>query len=153
MQTLYTTATLETEVKPGEPQKILQKHFDQTSDLFFYLTYFLIEVAHYAETDASVRAGKHLPSYEDLHVDTKITHNEILKKIEQDPALKQQFDKRKPGQRMDRELLRKIYIHLAASPEYIKYISKKERDRKEEKDILEFILNDMLLANEVFQGI
>ncbi|MBS1577673.1 MAG: transcription antitermination factor NusB, partial [Bacteroidetes bacterium] len=28
--------------------------------------------------------------------------------------------------------------------------SKKERDRKEEKDILDFILNDMLLANDLF---
>jgi len=152
MQTLYTTVSLENEMKPGEPQKILQKHFDQTSELFFYLTYFLIEIARYAETDATVRAGKHLPSYEDLHVNIKITGNEILKKIEQDPALRLQFEKRKPGQRMDRELLRKIYTHLAATPDYIRYTSKIERDKKDEKDILEFILNDMMLASEIFQS-
>jgi N utilization substance protein B len=150
MQTLYTVATLETELKPGEPQKILLKHFDETSGLFFYLTYFLIEVAHYAETDSSLRAGKHLPSYEDLHVNTKIAGNEILNKIESDAALQAQFKKYKPEQVIDKELLRKIYLQLAARPEYIKYISKKERDKKEEKEILEFILNDLLLANEIF---
>jgi transcription antitermination protein NusB len=150
MQTLYTITTLETELKPGDPQKILLKHFDETSGLFFYLTYFLAEVAHYAETDASLRAGKHLPSYEDLHVNTKIAGNEILKKIEQDAALQTQFKKYKPEQVIDKELLRKIYLQLAAKPEYIKYISKKERDKKEEKEILEFILNDLLLANEIF---
>ena len=152
MQTLYTTVTLENELKPGEPQKILQKHFDQTNDLFFYLTHFLIEAAHYAETDASIRAGKHLPSYDDLHVSTKIAGNEVLKKIETDPLLRQQFTKYKPEQRTDRELVRKIYLHLAATPEYSKYIATKEKDKKEEKDILEFILNDMMLANEVFQA-
>ena len=152
MQTLYTTVTLETELKPGESQKILQKHFDQTSDLFFYLTCFLIETAHYAETDASLRAGKHLPSYDDLHVSTKIASNDVLKKIEHDPLLIQQFSKYKPLQRIDRELVRKVYLSLSATPGYSKYIAKKERDKKEEKDILEFILNDMMLANEIFQA-
>jgi len=150
MQTLYTTTTLETELKPGEPQKILLKHFEETSGLFFYLTYFLIETARYAETDSSLRAGKHLPSYEDLHVNTKIAGNEILKKIEQDVALKAQFKKYKPEQTIDKELLRKIYGQLATKPEYIKYTGKKDREKKEEKEILEFILNDMLLANEIF---
>jgi len=44
MQTIYTVTTLETEVKPGEPQKILQQHFDQTRSLLVYLTWFLTEV-------------------------------------------------------------------------------------------------------------
>ncbi|MBS1566592.1 MAG: transcription antitermination factor NusB, partial [Bacteroidetes bacterium] len=30
MQTLYAIETMEGEVKPGEPQKILQRYFDQT---------------------------------------------------------------------------------------------------------------------------
>lgn len=150
MQTLYTITTLETELRPGEPQKILLSHFEETSGLFFYLTYFLLEVAHYAETDSSLRAGKHLPTYEDLHVNTKIAGNEILKKIETDSSLRAQFSKYKPEQTIEKELLRKMYQALVATPEYITYTSKKERDKKEEKDILEFILNDILLANELF---
>ncbi|MCW3117934.1 MAG: nusB [Chitinophagaceae bacterium] len=150
MQTLYTSGTLENEIKPGEPQKILLKHFEETSDLFFYLTYYIIELAHYAETDSSIRAGKHLPNYQDLHVNTKITENEILQKMEQDISLKSQFEKRKPAHRMDKELLRKIYGQLTATPQYKQYISSPERDKKEEKEILEFIFNDLMLSNEVF---
>ncbi len=114
MQTLYTVGTLENEVKPGEPQRLLLKHFDQTGDLFFYLTYFLMEVTQYAETDASVRAGKHLPSYQDLHVNTKISDNEIIKKLKTDPVLIQQFEKRKTALRIDKELLKKIYQNLSS---------------------------------------
>ena len=150
MQTLYTAATLETEKKPGEPQKVLLKHFEETSDLFFYLTYFIMELAHYAETDASVRAGKHLPNYQDLHVNTKIAGNEVLEKMAQDISIKQQFEKRKPAYRMDKELLRKIYGQLTATPQYLQYIRNEERDKKEEKEIIEFILSDMMLANENF---
>ena len=68
MQTLYTSTTVETETKPGDAVKILQKHFDQTRQLFIYLVYFLSEVGHYAEKDAHTRASKHLPTYDDLHV-------------------------------------------------------------------------------------
>ena len=76
MQTLYTVTTLENEISSGEPQKILQQHFDQTRSLFIYLIYFLTEVSRYAETDAHQRAGKHLPNISDLNVNIKIAGNE-----------------------------------------------------------------------------
>ena len=68
MQTVYTLSTLETGSKPGEPVKALQKHFDQSKDLLLYLTYFLAEVAGYAEQDSFQRRSKHLPSVEDMNV-------------------------------------------------------------------------------------
>ena len=150
MQTIYTVTTLEKEVKPGEPQKILQEHFEQTRSLLIYLIYFLSEVARYAETDAHQKAAKHLPTTEDLNVNTKISNNEVLVKMMSDPALKEQFTKEKPGNIADKELLRKIYINLVNSSEYRSYINRSERDKTEEKKIFEFILNDLLLANETF---
>ena len=39
---------------------------------------------------------------------------------------------------------------MAEATEYKNYISAPSRDKKEEKKILEFILNDLLLANEYF---
>ena len=150
MQTIYTVNSLEKDVKPGEPQRILQQHFDQTRTLFIYLTWFLSEVARYAERDSQQRASKHLPSADDLHVNTKIAGNEVLWKMLDDPALKEQFKIQKPELFSDNELLRKIYQALADSPIYKEYISKPERDHAREKNIIEFILNDLLLANEVF---
>ena len=150
MQTIYTVTTLETEVKPGEPQKILQQHFDQTRTLFVYLTWFLTEVIRYAETDAHQKASKHLPTEKDLNVNTKIAGNEILWKMLDDPALKEQFSIVKPELRTDKDLLRKIYLQLAETPEYKTYVAQPGRDKIEEKKIIEFILNDLLLANEAF---
>jgi N utilization substance protein B len=150
MQTIYTVTTLETEVKPGEPQKILQQHFDQTRSLLIYLTWFLTEVSRYAETDAHQKASKHLPSEQDLNINTKIAGNEVLWKMLDDPALKEQFASEKPALKSDKELLRKIYLLLVETPEYKAYIAQPGRERSEEKKIIEFILNDLLLANEVF---
>ncbi len=150
MQTLYTLSTLETDMKPGEPKKLLQQHFDQTRSLLVYLIYFLTEITRYAETYAHQKASKHLPTTEDLNINTKIVGNELLWKMLEDPALKEQFASQKPELIADKELLRKIYLKLGESPEYKTYINHSARDRGEEKKILEFILNDLMLANENF---
>ena len=150
MQTLYTISTLENEIKPGEPQKLLQQHFDQTRSLFIYLIYFLTEVTRYAERDSHKRASKHLPDAADLNVNVKIAGNELLWKMLEDPALKEQFSLQKPEQIIDTELLRKIYNTLAETTEYKLYAAQSSREKTEEKKIIEFILNDLLLANEAF---
>ncbi len=150
MQTLYNVTTLESELKPGEPQKILQNHFDQTRQLFVHLTYFLTEVCRYAETDAHQRAGKHLPTYEDLHVNTKLAGNKILWKLLEDSTFKDALIKLKPQQVINKEMVRRVYLHLDEAPEYRSYINKQGRETKEEKEILEFILDKMMLADENF---
>lgn len=150
MQTLYNITTLESDIKPGEPQKILQNHFDQTRQLFVHLTYFLTEVSRYAETDSHQRAGKHLPSYEDLHVNTKLTGNKIVWKILEDASFKEALAKLKPQQTINKELVRRTYIKLGETPEYKTYLNKPGRDNKEEKEILEFVLDKLMLADENF---
>ena len=150
MQTLYNMVTLESDVKPGESQKILQNHFDQTRQLFVHLIYFLTEVCRYAEKDAHQRAGKHLPTYEDLHVNIKLAGNKILWRIMEDASYKTALTKVKPQLIINTELVRKTYLHLAESPEYKTYIHKEGRDNRDEKEILEFVLDKMMLADENF---
>lgn len=150
MQTVYTLSTLESELKPGEPVKLLQRHFDQSKDLLIYLSYFITEVAGYAEKDAYVRSNKHLPTKEDLNVNTKIAGNEVLWKLKENSSFQQALAKSKPELRVDRELVKKIYHRLMDSQLYKEYISANERNQNHERDILEFILNDLLLADEIF---
>jgi len=150
MQTLYTILVSETDLRPGEAVKILQKHFEQTRQLFIYLTYFLSEVAHFAETDAHTRAARHLPSYDDLHVNTKLAGNEVLARISEEATFREFLTKDKPQSMLDNELVKKIYHELVDTKEYKTYISRSQRDKKEEREILEFILEKLLLEKEIF---
>jgi transcription antitermination protein NusB len=151
MQTLYTSGTMDNETKPpADPQKLLQQHFDQVRSLYVYLIYFLTEVARFAETYSHQRVSKHLPTTEDMNVNIKITGNELLWKMLEDPLLKEQFTKEKPQQYINAELVKKIYLELTETAEYKTYIAKAGRSGPEEKKIIEFILNDMMLANENF---
>jgi N utilization substance protein B len=152
MQTVYTLSTLENEAKPGEPIKLLQRHFDQSRDLLIYLGYFLSEVAGYAETDAYNRSNKHLPTKEDLNVNTKIAGNELLWKLKENASFQQAIGKSKPEHTLDKELVRKIYLRLVETPQYSEYIKSNERNAVGEKEILELIFNEMMVADEVFIG-
>ena len=150
MQTIYTLSTLEQETKQGEPVKLLQRHFDQSKELLIYLTYFLTEVAGYAETDSYLRSSKHLPTKEDLNVNTKIAGNEALWKIKEDASFQHEVSNYKPEQKIDKEIVRKLYLHLVETPQYKQYIKSNERNWKEEKEILEFILEEIMLKDEIF---
>ncbi|HMT74202.1 MAG TPA: transcription antitermination factor NusB [Chitinophagaceae bacterium] len=155
MQTLYTISSLEhdetTGLKPpANPQKILQQHFDQTRSLLVYLIWSLTEIARYAEKNAHQRASKHLPTAEDLNVNTKIAGNEVLWKMLDDASFEAQVGKDKPGQIMDTELIKKLYHLLTESKEYNVYIVTAGREKQDEKKILEFILAELMLGNDDF---
>jgi N utilization substance protein B len=151
MQTLYTLDAQEQAVKPGEPARILQKHFDQTRQLLVYLIYFMTEVARYAEIDSRNRASKHLPTEQDLNVNIKLAGNEVMWKILEDASWQKVVNTDKPHLHEDRELVKKMYQELVGTDEYKKYISVAGRDKKSEKEILQFIFTDLMLPNEVFE--
>lgn len=150
MQTLYSLETQDSQISSTEAIKLLKKHFDQSRELLVYMAHFITEVARYSETDARNKASKYIPSAKDLTVNTKIAGNDLLWKIVEHPSYIQALKEDKPHITNDPELTRKIYGDLAASDRYEQYIGVAGRDKKEEKEILEFILNDLMLPNETF---
>lgn len=150
MQALYSVESQETTTKPNDPFRLLQKHFDNTHHLFVYLIHFLTEIARYAETDSRHRAGKHLPSKADLNVNIKLAGNELLWKILEHPSYQKAVKEARPELLENPELLKKMYQQLVETDKYQQYITVEGRDKKEEKSMLEFIFNELMLPNESF---
>jgi N utilization substance protein B len=151
MQTLYTIESQEQLAKPGEAVKVLQKHFDQSRQLLVYLIYFVTELGRYAETDSLFRASKHLPTDQDRNVNTKLAGNELLWRILEHDSYKKAVSIDKPQLLSHKELVKKIYQELAETEIYNKYISEEGRDKKSEKDILQFVFTDLMLPNDSFE--
>jgi len=148
MQTLYSVDSMNGDVKPGEAISILTKKIEQSRQLFTYLVYFITEVARYAETDALKKASKHLPTAQDLNINTRIAGNELLWKIVEEKGFAAAVAEFKPQHIIDRDLLKKIYLQLVDSPDYREYTELETRDKKSEKDVLEFIFGTLMLPNE-----
>jgi transcription antitermination protein NusB len=150
MQVLY---MLELGLEDGavkNPVNELQKQFDKSRDLLVYIIHFLVEVSKFAEKDARNRANKHLPSQNDLNVNTKLAGNTLLWEIIELPAYKAIAETVMPQKLMDDYILKNVYAQLVESDEYKLYINKLSRDKHSEKDILKFIFTDLMLANENF---
>lgn len=150
MQTLYTCSTREGDITKLEAIRTLDKHVDQSRQLFVVLIYTLTEVARYAETDARQKASKHLPTAKDLSINTKIAGNRLLWQILEHPSYQAVVQEIKPELMGMEEWVRKLYNELVLSEVYQQYISRETREKKDEKDILEFIFTDLMLPNEDF---
>ncbi len=150
MQTLYASESADPPVTVQQALRTLDSHLEQSRQLFTYLIYFLTEVARYAETDARLRAAKHLPSQADLNVNIKLAGNELIWRTLEDPEYRKSLKDLKIELLLDHELVKKIYQKLAESPEYISYIHIPSRDRRDEKKILEVIFSNLMLPNEDF---
>jgi N utilization substance protein B len=151
MQTLYSLEAQDNH-KSEDAQKILQKHFDQSRQLLIYLIYFLTELARYAETDSLRRSSKHLPTEHDKNVSTKLAGNQLLWKMLEQESYQKMLRKDKPELIDHADMVRKLYLELKETEDYKFYISENSRDKKPEKEILEYIFNDFMLANESFES-
>lgn len=151
MQTLYSLEAQENQ-KTADALRILQKHFDQSRQLLIYLIYFLTELARYAETDSLRRSSKHLPTELDKNVNTKLAGNQLLWKMLEQESYQKMVRKDKPELNDHADMVRKLYMQLKETEDYKSYISENSRDKKPEKEILEYIFNDFMLANESFES-
>lgn len=150
MQTLYTLAAADGQ-NFSEPVKLLKKQVDASQQLFIYLLYVLTEVARYSEKDALKRASKNLPSEQDLNVNTKLSGNEFLWKILESTSFKKAVEDEKPNLIEDTSVqIRKIYNELTKTEDYSKYIELQGRDKKSEKEIIGFILTNLMLPSQDF---
>ena len=150
MQTLYSVESVNYDIKPGEALAILKKNLEQSRQLFTYLVYFLSEIARYAEADAHQKSQKHLPSSQDLNINTKIAGNELIWAALENQSFKKAITEHSVVHLVDAELIRRIYLALVESEQYQTYIALQSRDKRSEKKILEFIFNDLMLANPDF---
>ncbi|WP_235643735.1 transcription antitermination factor NusB [[Flexibacter] sp. ATCC 35208] len=151
MQTLYALETMEPgTIKPGTATSLLNEKLDQTSQIFTYLLYCLTQVAQYAEIDAQQRASKHLPSAEDLTVNTKIAGNEFIFQIINDKGFQVNLETGKLKLIPEQDMLRKLYHILVASEIYQTYIQEPSRDKKVEREIIEYIYKEILSKEELF---
>jgi N utilization substance protein B len=149
MQTLYSLEAIHNQVRPAEAISILKNNLDQSKQLFAYLVYFITEIASYAHVDALQKSGKHLPTQDDLNINTKIAENEIIRLTLQDESFKKALVDYNLKHLVDDELVKKLYQLLVNSLNYQSYISI-ARDKRSEKKILEFIFSDLMLPNEDF---
>jgi N utilization substance protein B len=151
MQLIYALETMEG--SKADPVKTLRKQLDASKDLFVYLIYTLTEIARYAEKDAALRATKNLPSAQDLNVNIKLAGNETVWKIMENESFRTALEDTKVNRIDSGDVIRRLYMELAETPEYKNYIVAPLREKGKEREILKFIFNNIMLPSDQFTSI
>lgn len=148
VQSLYAVETESGDMSEEKAVAMLRKYLTETSDLFLFLVYLITEVSRYAEIHAKNKASKHLPSQEDLSINTKIAGNTLLWSIMEIPGFLSGVKERGLSQHLENDIVKRIYLKLAETEEYKSYIAAESRDKKSEKSLLSFIFTDLIMADE-----
>jgi len=150
MQALYSLDSRGGVPEQTEAVKHLKNNIDQTRHLLVYLVNFILEIARYAEVDAQQKSGKHLPSQSDLNTSTRIAGNDLVLQLANQESFKKACTYYKVSYAVDSELLRKLYMTVVSSEEYKNYTSLPQNSGKDDKKILEFVFNEVMMSNDDF---
>jgi len=136
-------------------EKNLLQSIDKVFEMYIWMLSLISEVVGYAETDATERANKHLPTAEDLNADLKILTNRFVLSLNQNKDFLAALKKYKVSWTFEPELTKTLFTILKSSPEYTDYLQKTGDTIQTDKDIIKFIFKKVILksslADQVFE--
>lgn len=148
---LYALLPLDKNTKSlNEIVKHLNKHFDSSLQLLLYLLQTMVRIAQYVEVDAQKRSSKNLPTANDLNINTRIANNTYLQDILNDKQFITAVEKYKIDVLIEKETIKKLYIQLTQSDIYKTYIANTTTDRIADQEVFTYIINDIMLDNDIF---
>ena len=148
LQVIYSNELAGTIPSAEAVQKALKTKFAQTGSLLNYLIVTTTSIAKYVEIYANQKASKHLPTADDLIINTKLAGNEVLWQLLENKSLDQACNNTNADSMVDAELVKRTFLQLIESTEYTTYINTASRTMQDDVAIMKYILNECILAND-----
>jgi transcription antitermination protein NusB len=148
LQVIYSFDLAGISPTPTEINKALKTKFSQTSDLLNYLVTLTADVARYVEIYSNKKASKHLPTAADLAINIKLAGNEVLWQLLENNSFNVACKNSKTESVIDKEVVKKLFLTLEQSAIYSEYIKADQRNVQEDKTIIKYIFNELILQDE-----
>ncbi len=103
-------------------EKNLMASVDKAYDLYFQLLTLPVDLAEYACNRQELARQKRLPTYEDLHPNTRFVDNAVIRLIANSDAVNDRIAARKLSWKGYPELIRTLYAQLCESDYYKEYM-------------------------------
>ncbi|MDB4925303.1 transcription antitermination protein NusB [Mucilaginibacter sp.] len=136
-------------------EKNLLLSIDKVYEMYIWMLSLISEVVGYAQTDATDRAHKHLPTADDLNASLKLLTNRFVISLNQNKEFLAGLKKYKVEWSFEPELVKTLFTNLKAAPEYAEYLQKTGDTIQTDKDIIKFIFKKVILksslAEQVFE--
>lgn len=132
-------------------EKSLLDSVDQVYAMYIWTLGLLEDVADYAQRDADDRAGKYLPSEDDLNASIKLVSNTFIESLRHNKTYQDAIKKYQVNWSFDPEIVKGVFDKLKASPQYTQYLQIEDRSIGVEKDIIKFIFKKIILVFPVVE--
>lgn len=135
-------------------EKGLIASVDKAYDLYFQLLTLPAELVGYAVERQEIAKQKKLPTFEDLHPNTKFIDNSVIRTIANTDAVNDYVAAHKLGWAHYPELIRTLYNQLAESDYFRTYMAREERSFTEDRAMVDYIfrmLADCPALDEVLE--
>jgi N utilization substance protein B len=135
-------------------EKELFFSIQKTYDLYHYLLLLIIDVADYALTRIEIAREKKIPTWEDLHPNTKFVDNKIIAQLRINKQLSEYLKNKKLSWINYPEIVRNLFNNIKESEHYKEYMSISERSYEEDKKLLTNIfVRDVAVFEHLYQNL
>lgn len=129
-------------------EKELFFSINKAYDLFYYILLLALEVVDYAESRIEIARNKKIPTYEDLHPNTRFIDNLFITQLRNNVQFKRYLETQKISWANYPEFIKEIYNLLVEHPDYYEYMNAEENDYSKDKKIIIRFFNDIVFPNE-----
>jgi len=119
-----------------KPEKDLVFSIQKAYDLYFYLLLLAVNIKKYAVSRIELALNKKLPTWEDLHPNTRFIDNEVIRQIEESAAFNKFIDECKLRWVNHPELIKNLYNRLIDSAYYQQYMERQSCNYDDDKQLL-----------------
>lgn len=154
MQTLYTLSSLEHGAQQNKDAAttILNDKLGQVLDLFTTSVLYTIRIAQYADFDARQRASKYITTADDRNADKRIATNSFAQGVVANASFEAKVKADKLERFIDEDFTKKAFQRLSKSAEYSTYIAATQHTPVADRDIMQYIWEHIIFANEDVQS-
>lgn len=121
---------------PEEVEKFYQQKLSETFRLYLYNLHLVERVCQYARKDASIKAGKFLPTEEDKLNPTRLSDNPVSLSLENNRGYRECLKKENLSAQGDSDLIRKIYNIFVKGDDCRAYLALEEPTDADHREIL-----------------
>ncbi len=124
-------------------EKTLMASIDKAYDLYFLMLALPVELARYAGQRIEIAKAKKLPTFEDLHPNTKFVDNAVIRTIANSDAVNDHLAARKLGWAQHPDFIRTLYGQLCESEYFQDYMARGEHSFDDDRRLLEDFFKEM----------
>ncbi|MFP4023183.1 MAG: transcription antitermination factor NusB [Thiohalospira sp.] len=132
----------------NQAEKELFYSIQKSYDLYHYLLLLIIDIVRYAQSRIDLASQKLVPTYEDLHPNTKFVDNKLIKQLEKNFQLNKYLNDNKLSWVNYPELIKNLYLEIKDSDIYQSYMDSEQRSYKEDKKFITDLFAKIIILHE-----